>query len=444
MVRLLPPWVILCAFILQSFSSFIVGDPFDDAVVSRMRDLNIRGASVVYFDGARMTNPIVRGYGKVATSSSSLDVTPDTTFLLASVSKVFTGSAIAILLKQGRIRLDDDICNVIPSTWQRSACRNPRYPNTAVTWRMIASHRSSLREDIPDVQNRAGEWVEPSYGPTGGYVDGVAAGNPTCPLTDYRGFYRDFLTNKATETRVGTVGLTVQGGGTLNWYRLGQSNGGAWQNFAPGTRESYSNFAMGYIAALVELATNQTWANFTKQHLFAPLGMNRTAWHSRDLPAGTRQAVPVEFFDNQYADIGPYCFIDAASGSLLTTANDMAKWLQSMLRFGAPRLWNETIGRQVFACQQRTAQGVNFNPCEVGLGWIRLDEAFKRNAEDWLTSFQTFNWTQGVMHDGSEAGAQTQILVLPSSRVYLAVLTNTDYNDEYAAQKLARTVATAS
>lgn len=69
------------------------------------------------------------------------------------VSKVFTASAVAVLLDRGIVNLFDDICDVLPLSWSKSACRNPKYPAKLVTRRMMVTHRSSLRDYIPAVRN---------------------------------------------------------------------------------------------------------------------------------------------------------------------------------------------------------------------------------------------------------------------------------------------------
>jgi CubicO group peptidase (beta-lactamase class C family) len=225
----------------------------------------------------------------------------------------------------------------------------------------------------------------------------------------------------------------------------------------------YSNFAVGYIAALIEWATEgQTFPDFTRQHIFEPLGMDHTAWFRRDLPSGTVEAVPVETANRRgtrFQDIGHYCFIDYASGSLRSTASDLSKFLQSMLNYGVPDLWlsppsnglanNSTIntnsssssvlGQESLNCLEKDQNGqpVKASNCEFGANWILLSNAQKKGAEEWLEPFSHYDWTDGAHHDGAEAGSQTQILVLPRAGVYAAVLTNTDGNDEYAAQMMA-------
>jgi len=395
----------------------------------------------------KMASPITRGYGKVSSSVNSPAVTADTTFMMASVSKVFAGSAVSVLLDKKIIgSLDDDICNVIPSSWQRSACRNPKFPNTPVTWRMLVTHRSSLRVDVPTVRNKFRHVVSPGYGPSGGYEHSTpAAGNPTCPLEDVVGFFRDFLTDKETETSVGSDFVTKYGK-PINWYIAGEDDGGAWLPDEPGSTSEYSNLGTGYLAALVELATGQAFPEFCRKNLFEPLGMVKTAWFRRNLPAGTLEAVPVRRHFLRYSDIGHYCFIDYASGELRSSVVDMARWCQSMLSYGAPTLWNETIGKQAFACQERETDGTTQpSPCEFGVNWIRLDNARKGDVdEDWLLAYKDYDWTDGVSHNGGEAGAQSQILVLPAAKVFAVVLTNTDGNDEMAAEKIAAALVPAS
>jgi CubicO group peptidase (beta-lactamase class C family) len=263
---------------------------------------------VVHQSQNQSSSSIMRSYGQVASSASSAAVTTDTDFMLASVSKVFVGAAVLSLIDQGILQsLDDDICDVLPDEYKEStACRHYGFPNQTITWRMLVTHRSGLRRDFPyEVQLDNGQTVDPGYGPTGGYA-GRAAGNPTCPLDDVKGFYIDLLVDKITETTVGSGGLTIDGK-PLNWYDVGSNNGSAYLDWRPGSDIKYSNFGVGYIAALVEFATNQTFQEFCRDNIFNPLGMNQTSWFREDLPAGTPVAVPVEFIGNgQYQDHGHY------------------------------------------------------------------------------------------------------------------------------------------
>ena len=414
-----------------------------------------------------MEEPIIRSYGKLSSSESSPDVTPDTSFMLASVSKVVVGVAITKLVDLGILpSFDEDICDVIPEEWMQigsSVCRNPKFPTTPVTWRMLLTHRSSLIDDIPSVYNEDDEEVVPQYGPTDGYTyDLPAVGNPTCPLTDVVGFYRDFLLDKETETSVGTTPtpIILDTGMPLNWYQVGKEyggEGGAWNNYEPGSKYNYSNFAIGYVAALVELAlakngTPQTsFDQFCNDYIFEPLGMKNTRWFREDLPQIDNVAVPVEYWGlNDFEDYGQYCYIDYASGQLYSSANDMNSFLNSMLKYGSPTIFESTtIGQSMFICQEQDETGnlLDVEECEHGIAWEILHNEGKVYIDEypeyysWLNAYREYDWTNGGMHNGLEAGVQTQILVLPSAGVYVAILTNTDGNDPDATTKLASTVA---
>eukprot|EP00536_Pseudo-nitzschia_multiseries_P015614 jgi/Psemu1/69569/estExt_Genemark1.C_9200004 len=428
----------------------VLGDKFDDAISTKVKNLAIRGASIAYYDMNKMSTPVTRGFGQVSSDSSSASVTPNTTFMLASISKPFTASAVAVLVDKGIISsIDEDICNVLPADYPKQMCRNPKYPNAKVTWRMLITHRSSMKNNIPGAKNSQGKSVSPSYGPSGGYVsDSPAAGNPTCPLEGVVGFYRALLIESSDATTDVGAGVILQGGKALNWYDLAKSKGGMWTGSKPGKRVVYSNSAYGLIAALVELASGQPFPEFCHQNLFDPVGMSHTAWFRRDLPVGTLEAVPVEKQQNGgFRDVGHYCFIDYASGQLRTSANDLALWSSAMMGYGAPTLWSQTMGKEVVKCQERNVKNkpIRKQKCEYGYGWILLNNSMKKTTkEKWLKQgFQQYDWTDGIWHNGAEAGSQTNIIILPMAGVFVAVLTNTDFNSETAAQQLTKAVVEA-
>lgn len=381
-----------------------------------------------------MTEPILRSYGKISANSNADNVTSDTVFMIASVSKVFAGAAVLKLVSQNVITLDDDICDVLPDDYKSTACRNPNFPNTPVTWRMLVTHRSSLMEGIPDI-----EGLSPQYGPNGAYY-GLATGNPSCPLSDVVGFYRDIMIDKETET---TVGASFSA--NFNWYDA--VNGTVWEFVEPGTETLYSNFAIGYIAALVEHATGKTFQTYCKENIFDPLGMTNTAWFRRDLPSGVQETFPIDYLgkgkniflpDNStlppgdhYQDMEHYCFIDYASGSLRTTTKDLSLYLNSMLSYGAPTLWTEEEGISSVTCAETDS---SFSECEYAIAWEVLRKLF---SPDWLADpAKRYNWEHAVSHSGFEAGSQTQVVLFPRSGIYAVVLTNTAGNDDDAAQDI--------
>ena len=70
-----------------------------------------------------------------------MPMTRNTRFRAASVSKMFTMFTIMQLVDKGKIDLDADV-----SDYLGFKLRNPNFPNTPITVRMLASHTSTLRD----------------------------------------------------------------------------------------------------------------------------------------------------------------------------------------------------------------------------------------------------------------------------------------------------------
>ena len=123
-----PPQTLILRLLLFTSTILIVaGDVFDSVVSAKVSKLSIRGAAITYYDKNKMTTPLTRGYGQVSSDDSAASVTPDTVFMLASVSKPFAASAVVVLVKKGLISsIDDDICDVVPSEYSDDICRNPK------------------------------------------------------------------------------------------------------------------------------------------------------------------------------------------------------------------------------------------------------------------------------------------------------------------------------
>lgn len=62
-------------------------------------------------------------------------------FRIASISKSFSATAIMQLAEEKKVALDDDVSKLIGFT-----VRNPKFPSTVITLRMLLSHRSSLND----------------------------------------------------------------------------------------------------------------------------------------------------------------------------------------------------------------------------------------------------------------------------------------------------------
>jgi CubicO group peptidase (beta-lactamase class C family) len=82
-----------------------------DAVFARYNRADSPGCAVGVYQNGAITYAM--GYGS-ANLEYGVPITANTPFISGSVAKQFTAAAIALLVEQGRISLDDDVRKYIP------------------------------------------------------------------------------------------------------------------------------------------------------------------------------------------------------------------------------------------------------------------------------------------------------------------------------------------
>ena len=121
---------------------------------------------IVYKDGKEVyRNFQGRRYIDPQNPKNDLPMTADTRYRIASVSKQFVAFGIMQLVAQGKIDLDEDISQYLGFT-----LRNPNFPDTALTARMLLSHTSSLRDgEVYSTPSSAG--LQEFFKPDGKYYE---------------------------------------------------------------------------------------------------------------------------------------------------------------------------------------------------------------------------------------------------------------------------------
>jgi CubicO group peptidase (beta-lactamase class C family) len=94
----------------------------------------------VTFDRKGETSARAEGFADPAVNRG---VTPDDPVRIASISKLVTAIGVMRLVEQGKLDLDSDV-----SKWLGYTFRNPAFPDTPITLRLLLSHRSSLTDTI--------------------------------------------------------------------------------------------------------------------------------------------------------------------------------------------------------------------------------------------------------------------------------------------------------
>jgi CubicO group peptidase (beta-lactamase class C family) len=187
----------------------------------------------------------------------------------------------------------------------------------------------------------------------------------------------------------------------------------------------YTNAAFMTAGEIIPKASGKTWAEFLKEKIFMPLGMNNTLALSKDIPFASNKASAHTVWMGELKKVA-YGKIDAlaAAGSISSSANDMSKWVMAQLANG--RLDGKEIIPASAIAQTRTPHSIlgngghMFNKAHFnlyGLGWF-LEEYAGRKI---------------VAHTGGVNGFVTGVCLVPEEKLGIIVLTNTDANNFYEA-----------
>lgn len=209
-----------------------------------------------------------RCYG-MANLEHKAPINPETVFDIASVSKQFCGMAVAMLIGQGKITLQDDIRKYIPEL--------PDFGHT-ITIDHLVRHTSGIR-DWPGTLALAG-WL----------------------MDDVISF--DQILNMA-----------------FNQQDL---------NFKPGDEYTYSNTGYNLLAELVKRVTGKTFRQWTDENIFRPLGMTNTHFHDDHTELVSNKAYGYARDSNGKFNAVSDSLTALGSSSLYTSIDDLARWVMNL------------------------------------------------------------------------------------------------------------------
>jgi CubicO group peptidase (beta-lactamase class C family) len=273
-----------------------------------------------------------KGYGS-ANLEWNVPNTPATKFRLGSVTKQFTAAAVLLLAERGKLALQDPV--------------RKHWPDAPATWDKITIyHLLTHTSGIPNFTNY------PEYMKTWKFV----------PTTAEKtiGYFRD----KPLD-------------------------------FAPGARMNYSNSGYVLLGYLVERVSGQAYADFLRDNIFKPLGMNDSGYDVNAAVLPNRAAGyapgPGGLTNAAYVDMT----IPGGAGGLYSTTGDLLRWTQGL--FGGRLLKPESLVQMTTPGMNNYAFGV-----EVGASGGR----------------------RAIQHGGGIEGFNTRLAYYPDSRITVVVLAN--------------------
>ncbi|OQP68086.1 serine hydrolase [Niastella populi] len=189
----------------------------------------------------------------------------------------------------------------------------------------------------------------------------------------------------------------------------------------------YTNAAFMTAGEIIPKVSGQTWAEFLKEKIFAPLEMSSTLALTKDITNAGNKATAHTVAQGILKKIA-YGHIDnlAAAGSISSSINDMSHWLMAQLNGGK---YNE---KQVIPAG---ALAQTWYPHSImGNGGHRYNKAhFLLYGLGWM--LQEYSGRKIVSHTGGVNGFVTSVTLLPEEKLGIIVLTNTDANRFYEALK---------
>lgn len=290
-------------------------EEFESYLSDVVEDQNIAAMSVLLFKGADIK---YERYIGVSDKNTGAALNSSNMFLLASISKTVTATALMQLYEQGKFGLDDKINDHLPFTVKVPG------RSTDITFRMLLMHTSAIAD--------------------GAALDGQYYDNRDSPVP-LSAFMQDYL--------------TVGG----KYYNATDN----FHNFEPGTKHEYSNVGSALIGVLVEQLSGMDFNSYCKQHIFIPLGMNNTYWRLDEAPV--QQIVHPYDGDTR---LEHYTFTDYPNGGLRSTAQDMFRFLSAYSNsgaYGTTRVLKEATVREMLRVQNSSIDNT------AGLHWFVMNTA---------------------------------------------------------------------
>ncbi len=265
--------------------------------------------------------------------------TGDTVYRVGSVSKPFTTLLLMILAEAGLIDLDAPVQEYLPDF------RPINKSGKKITLRQMVSHRSGLVRESP----------------VGNYFDATGP----------------------------TLAQTVA---SLNKTEL---------VYRPEEKTSYSNAALAAVGYVLERRQNEPFAQLMQRRLLDPIGMTSSSY---DPPAALRKRLPKALmwtcngreFPAPTWDLGM-----APAGSLYSTANDQAKFLQFLFAGGKTAGGTQLLKRQTLEKMYQVQFATPGEKAGFGLSF----------------AVSEFEGRRRIGHGGAVYGFATELAALPDDKL---------------------------
>jgi len=312
--------ILLCNSVFAQEDIILNGKPIDEYITESMKRWEVPGVSVAIIKDGEIV--LLKGYG-IRELGKSDKVDENTIFAVASNTKPFTGTLVAMLEAEKKLFLDDKITDYIKSF----LLYNDKFSEVATIKDML-THRIGLGT-----------------------------------------FHGDFLTWGTKFSRGETISM-MKYVKPIYDYRSGFG---------------YNNSGFLVAGEIAGFVSKKSWDELIKEYFFIPLEMNRSCTSVNDLKNFDNVATPHSLdYDFKYVPV-PWRNVDniAPAASINSSAADMANWILMQVNEG--KFKDKIIFDKKILLKTQTPYNVIPSPTHgsknltgrhfmtYGLGWFMMD-----------------------------------------------------------------------
>lgn len=218
--------------------------------------------------------------------------------IIASITKTLIGVSLMKAIEEGKIGLEDRVNDILPYK-----IVNPKFPNTPITIRHLATHTSSISStDESDEGYRFETPLLKEKFPEAHH-----------PLLENLNKTEDLSMANYLHYKLSKKG---------KWYEKN-----VFTSSEPGTTYEYSNLGAVLLAYCIELRTGQVFNDFTDKLILKPLKMNSSTW-SLDQVDKKKQ---VTYYNEIFNEVPRYQIVSYPDGGLYSSVSDLTKYFQEMM-----------------------------------------------------------------------------------------------------------------
>jgi CubicO group peptidase (beta-lactamase class C family) len=338
-----------------------------DAFVGRvMKTFDVPGIGLAIVKDGKVV--VAKGYG-VRKLGEATPVDGRTLFGIASNTKVFTASALGLLVEEGKLQWDAPVIRYLPwfQMWDP-------YVTRELTIRDLLVHRSGFGLGAGDLL-----WWPPS---TYDRHEIARRLRYIPPATSFRSAY------------------------------------------------AYDNVLYLVAGEVIESISGQSWEDFVSQRILAKVGMTGSNVRHSDALGGGNVAITHARVDGVVRAIAPFDSDNTnPAGGINASAEDMAKWMNVLLARGqlpdGSRLFSEATFRQLSTLV--TPMPNPEPPAELA----RLKSGFRGYALG--LEARDYRGRKILTHTGGLPGYVSKVTTIPDERIGVAVLTNQESGEAFNA-----------